>query len=201
MAYYHNRVTEKSWQELQRLRRLVDFVLIGGWAVYLYTQALKSKDIDIVVSYDQLPALARAYTLSKNDRLRKYEAARGEVQIDVYLPHYSKLGLPVEDLLPRARRLEGFRVLDPISLAALKVILLTQRGRTPKGRKDFIDLLALFAQHLVTKTALLALLKRYGLGASWQTFEEFLGEQSDLPELHLNRHQYARLARRIQETE
>lgn len=46
MAYYNDLITEKSWQYLQTLRRETNFVLIGGWAVYLYTKSLKSKDFD-----------------------------------------------------------------------------------------------------------------------------------------------------------
>jgi len=29
----------------------MDFVLIGGWAVWLYTSSVKSKDIDIYVNF------------------------------------------------------------------------------------------------------------------------------------------------------
>lgn len=55
--YYNDLITEKSWQTLQNLIKQIDFVLIGGWAVYLYTKSLKSKDIDIIVSYDSLSKL------------------------------------------------------------------------------------------------------------------------------------------------
>ena len=48
-GYYQDLITEKSWQILIRLKSKIDFVLIGGWAVYLYTKGLKSKDIDIVI--------------------------------------------------------------------------------------------------------------------------------------------------------
>lgn len=34
MAFYHDIITEKSWQELQILVKNIRFVLIGGWAVY-----------------------------------------------------------------------------------------------------------------------------------------------------------------------
>ena len=143
MEYYHDLVTEKSWQELKYLSRSLNFVLIGGWAVYLYTRQLKSKDIDIIVDFNQLPVLEKNYALSKNDRLKKYEAVKEEVQIDVYLPHYSRLGLPVEDLLSRSQGLEGFKVLDADYLAVLKIFTLRQRGRSPKGGKDFLDIISL----------------------------------------------------------
>ncbi len=45
MTYYHDLITKQSWEELQRLQKNIDFVLIGGWAIYLYTKALKSKAV------------------------------------------------------------------------------------------------------------------------------------------------------------
>ena len=52
MAYYHDIITQKSWEELKTLNKKVKFVLIGGWATYLYTKELKSKDIDILINFD-----------------------------------------------------------------------------------------------------------------------------------------------------
>ena len=54
MEYYQNIITAKSFQILQALKRQYDFILIGGWAVFLYTRTLKSKDIDIIVDYPAL---------------------------------------------------------------------------------------------------------------------------------------------------
>src|SRR3989339_461295 len=70
--YYHDLITQKSWEELINLKKLADFVLIGGWATYLYTRALKSKDIDIAINYDQLPILSKSYRLIKN-YIQKYK--------------------------------------------------------------------------------------------------------------------------------
>ena len=70
MNYYHDIITEKSWQKLQKLRRLYNFILIGGWAVYIYTKALKSKDIDFICDYETLQKLKESYDLVKNDRLK-----------------------------------------------------------------------------------------------------------------------------------
>ena len=49
MQYYHDIITEKSFEFLQELKKKFNFVLIGGWAVFLYARTLKSKDIDIIV--------------------------------------------------------------------------------------------------------------------------------------------------------
>ena len=54
MTYWHELITEKSWQLLQELKGKFRFKLIGGWAVYLLTKAQKSKDIDIIVDIAEL---------------------------------------------------------------------------------------------------------------------------------------------------
>lgn len=197
MAYYHNLVTQKSWEELQALRKKLKFVLIGGWAVYLYTKTLKSKDIDILIDFNQLETLAKHYQLNKNERLKKYEAVKGQVQIDVYLPHYSELGIPVHLLREKTRELEGFTLLAPDYLLALKIYVLSQRARTPKGEKDFIDCLALLQSGVSDLTETAAILKAHGLSRSKDAFLNLLNEYRDLPELDLNPHQFARLRKRI----
>lgn len=59
MAYYHDIITEKSWVELKNLAKNIKFILIGGWAVYLFSKTLKSKDIDIIVDYPRLSRLKK----------------------------------------------------------------------------------------------------------------------------------------------
>ncbi len=194
MAYYHDLVTEESWRELTELRKRVDFVLIGGWAVYLFTHSLKSKDIDILVGYDQLTRIKRWYTLSKNDRLHKYEAIRGQIQIDIYLPHYSMIGIPVETLLAHTVLVEGFRVLSPEYLIVLKLATLSERGRTPKGRKDFLDIISLLlALPPEAGKAARALVQHHHLGGSTALFHTLPGETTAIPELSLNPHQVKKL--------
>lgn len=197
MAFYHDMITEASWRELQNLKKQNQFLLIGGWAVYLYTKGLKSKDIDIVVAYDQLPLLEKNYSLVKNDRLKKYEARRGPVEIDIYLPFFSELGIPVADLLKKGRQHEGFAVLAPAWLLALKLYTLLQRGRTPKGKKDFLDILSLFQLPEISSGAIQSLLADYRLEGVWENFLEHLKEHQELTELHLNAHQFSKIKKRI----
>lgn len=197
MEYYHNLVTQKSWRELQNLRRLADFILIGGWAVYLYTKALKSKDIDIIIDYAQLPLLGKHYLLTKNDRLKKYEAIKEAVQIDIYLPHYSRLGLPVEDLILQAQTYEGFKLLAPDYLAALKIVVLNQRGRSPKGQKDLLDFLSLFISGKTDLKKIKAIADRYSLANEIANLKTLLGERQQISELDLNPHAYAKVKREL----
>jgi len=67
-------LVEKSWNKLFELKDKINFVLIGGWAVYLYTKRNKAtKDIDMIVDYDTLGYLQANYQVNRNDRLRKYD--------------------------------------------------------------------------------------------------------------------------------
>lgn len=191
MAYYHDLITEKSFSELKTLRQTVDFVLIGGWAVYFYTHQLKSKDIDIIINYGQLPKLSNDYELTKNDRLTKYEARKDEVQIDIYLPHYSKLGIPVEKLIDNTKQVEGFTLIDPNYLYVMKLYTLTQRGRSSKGRKDFIDLISLIKSEQIDMQTVGKIVEEYQIDIT--IFGQMLSENYDLPELELNRHHFAKI--------
>ena len=48
---YH---TDKSWRVLSELNARASPILIGGWAVYLWTGALKSADVDLFMTDDSL---------------------------------------------------------------------------------------------------------------------------------------------------
>ena len=87
--FWHNLVTDKSFTLLQELTKCFDFVLIGGWAVYVHTKALKSKDIDIIVDFADLEKLRFAFPLVKNERMRKYEIKADGFDVDIYAPHWS----------------------------------------------------------------------------------------------------------------
>src|SRR3989338_3030601 len=93
MEYWHDLITEKSWKLLQQLRGKFRFVLIGGWAVYLLARTQKSKDIDVIVDIETLQKLKGGYDLRKNDDLRKYEIKADDVDVDIYVPFYSKLAI------------------------------------------------------------------------------------------------------------
>jgi hypothetical protein len=125
------------------LNREFDFILIGWWAAYLWTKAHKSKDIDIVVNYDVFDKLSVKYELVKNERLRNYEIRMKEYDIDVYLPYFSNLGLPVEEFEKHTTFVEGIKTLIPEILVILKQMVEVKRRGSIKGRKDLIDILTL----------------------------------------------------------
>jgi len=199
MAYYHDIITQKSWEELKTLNKEFKFVLIGGWATYLYTRGLKSKDIDIIVNYDELGKFREKYEVVKNDRLKKYEVRKEDVQIDVYLPHYSEIGIPTDVLINNSISLEGFRVLKKEWLICLKIYVLSIRGRTPKGEKDFLDILSLFKIEKANAEKIIEIKKKYNLEKPFEFLSNILDERVEAKEIGLNKHQYKKLKTEIME--
>ncbi len=141
MQYWHEMLTEESWLLLQEIKKEFDFILIGGWAVYLWARKNKSRDIDIIVDASVLAFLNKNYDLRKNDKMKKYEVKKGTIDIDVYVPYYSNLGIPLDTI--RTRQLEGFTVARLEELLILKQIVQAARSQSPKGEKDRIDILSL----------------------------------------------------------
>lgn len=196
MPYYHDLITEKSWQALQELKRRYEFILIGGWAVYLYTKALKSRDIDLICSYEELEKLKADHNLIKNERLKKYEIHHGEFDIDIYVPFYSDLGIPVEDLQKMTKSVSGFRVLNPEALLILKQKAFKDRAGSLKGEKDKIDIIALLKEAVDIKKYK-NLLIGYGFKDCQTDLKQLLKTIRDIPELDLKAHAFARIKKGI----
>ena len=194
--YYQSVVTDKSWSLLQLLSKRFDFVLIGGWAVWVYTKALKSKDIDIIVGYDTLPALKEQFSIVKNERLKKYEAKAEEVDIDIYLPHYSDPGLSPETIRQHTAVREGFTVPTAETLLILKQFVYSQRKGSIKGQKDKLDIIS-----LVLESARFPLYSKLCVAVGYKDFPNelrlLLEETYQVPELGLDRHRMARLKKRV----
>lgn len=142
--FFHKAVVERSWAALLELRGRCDFVLIGGWAVWLYARGPRSRDIDIVVDYSELARLRCDFRLLKDGKLRKYGIRADGFDINIYVPHWSvMLALPPEFVLARAQAREGFRVPDPETLLGLELGAWSERRGSLKGSKDEADIRAL----------------------------------------------------------
>ena len=141
MEYWNDLITEKSWKILQEIGGKFHFILIGGWANYLWTKKFKSKDIDIVVEFKTLEKLKLEYDLRKNDKLKKYEIKINEIDIDIYVTFYSNLAIPLEKL--RKTKIENFDVVKIEDLLILKQGAEISRGESEKGEKDRLDILSL----------------------------------------------------------
>lgn len=143
MQFWREQITEKSFQVLKKLRQEFNFILIGDWAVFLYSKTLKSKDIDIVIDYDELEKIKSKYEINKNERLRKYEIKIEGVDIDIYLLFYSNLGIPAEKIKNYTISQQGFIVPKPELLLVLKQKTYQARQRSIKSEKDKIDIISL----------------------------------------------------------
>lgn len=192
MDYYRDQVTLESWELLTKLSKAFRFILIGGWAVWLYTKQLKSKDIDIILSFEELPLLRGDFDVVKNDRLHKYEARKGLVQIDVYVPHYSKLGLPLEIVQKHTVSLSGFQVPTPPVLLVLKQVAYEARKGSSKGKKDLLDIVSLLSLPQFDWGQYLSLVSQSPRNTK-QQLRTVISSQTEVPELVLNRHAYARM--------
>lgn len=197
MKYYQNIITEKSWQILKELRKKYDFVLIGGWAVWLYTKTLKSKDIDIIVDYEELSKLQKDFEISKNDRLQKYEIKKEEVDIDIYLPFYSDLGIPCEKIFDYITIKEGFKMPTRELLLALKQYAFEKRQGSIKGEKDKIDILLLCLQEGFDWFKYTDILKKFNLIRRKNDLRQMLEHTYELTEANINRHAFAQAKKLI----
>lgn len=160
MEYWHDMQTEKSWRILQSMKGAFPFVLIGGWAVYLWTRSQKSKDIDVIVDIPVLAELKKRYDVRKNDKLKKYEIKMDEIDVDIYVKHYSELTVPVEMI--ETAKIEGFEVARPEFLLALKQGAEYARGESVKGEKDRIDIMSLLIKCGVDFAAYRRLIEKAG---------------------------------------
>lgn len=144
MEFWNETLTKASWEKLIQLAKEIKFALIGGWSAYLWTGLHKSKDIDIIIDYDTLLKLQKEYRLEKNDRLKKYEIKFDKFDIDIYLPAYSNLVIPPEDILEKyVVKIKGIMTVIPEALLVLKQGAEIERRNSIKGKKDAIDLLTL----------------------------------------------------------
>ncbi|RDV82331.1 hypothetical protein DXX99_07925 [Ammonifex thiophilus] len=158
---YHDEIVERSWRTLLELRKRYDFVLIGGWAAWVYTQKEKSKDIDIVVDFPELAKMRRELFPSRNGRLKRYEVNVDGFDVDIYVPYFSTtLFLPPEFVIRNAVLRGGFRVPEVEVLFLLKYGAWKERKQSLKGEKDYRDLLSLAP--LVDRERLMRLVREHG---------------------------------------
>lgn len=159
--FWNDNLTEASWQKLQKISQEYDFILIGGWATYLWTNRNKSKDIDIIVDFKTLERLKKEYNLKKNDKLKKYEIKTGEFDIDVYVPYYSDLVIPLNEV--KTTKIQGIKTLAAEELLILKQDAEIDRRNTVKGKKDSIDIITLLMYADISIKRYNKLLKNYNI--------------------------------------
>jgi hypothetical protein len=167
---WRDEVVERSWRVLGELKGFADFVLIGGWGVYLWTRKLKSRDIDVYVDQKNFYKLQseltqRGYALKRNVRLMNFEALIGDVEVDIYTPFVSKLVIPCLDVFDRKLYsvIEGFKVTIPEVLLLLKAQAAQDRWHAEKGLKDRVDIISLLKYADVKPDVLKQMLTQYDM--------------------------------------
>lgn len=194
--YWHNNITDKSYQALQRLKGKFNFILIGGWAVYLYTKKMKSKDIDIIIDYNELGKFKEMYEIIKNSRLNKYEINLGEFDIDIYLPHYSKIGFPLEKINNYIQNLEGFTVPKIEILLLLKLFAYQDRKNSVKGEKDKIDIISMLNSVEIDWRLFKKINRDYKINL-YNEIKEIITSADQIKELNINNQAMAKLRKNI----
>lgn len=159
--FWHESTTQESYKKLQEMSKELDLTVIGGWGVWLWTKQHKSKDIDIIVDFGELGRIKEKYTLEKNEHLRKYEIKMPDFDVDIYVPFYSRLELPVEDMIKERVKIEGINTISCEALLILKQGAEINRRGTIKGQKDIIDILTILIYAPVNFKKYFNLLEKY----------------------------------------
>ena len=185
--FWNSLLTEKSWELLIKLsREKFKFIVIGGWATYLWTKLHKSKDIDIALTdIKDINFLKQKYNLKKNDHLKKYEISFDEIDVDVYMPYYSKLSIPIEHLRIYTTKVEGLTVPKPEALIILKQGALEDREESVKGMKDQIDIITLLFFTDIDLKLYFKLLKKYKLEYYLTKLKTLVNNFKDYQQLNL----------------
>ena len=186
MDFWNNTLTEKSWNIMLGLKGF-DFVVIGGWAAYLWTKMHKSKDVDIVIkNFEDLDLLKKNYNLVKNDNLKKYEIKIEEIDIDIYVPFFSKLAIPVEDIANYTTKIQNFEVVKPEVLLILKQGAELDREKSVKGEKDRIDIATLLFNVEIDFKEYFNLLKKYKIEHFYERLKRIMLNFKDTKYIEIN---------------
>ena len=186
MEFWNETLTQKSWNILLNLKNF-NFILIGGWAAYLWTKKHKSKDIDIALeNIKEIDFLKNNYDLRKNDNLKKYEIIIEEIDIDIYVPYYSELAVPVEDLKKYSTLIQGIKVVIPEILLLLKQGAEFDRKDSVKGLKDRVDIMTLLCYCDIDFKKYKELLGNYRKKQFQKRLKEIINGFKDIKYLDLN---------------
>lgn len=197
MQFYNDLITQKSFDYLQRMKKKHKFILIGGWAVYLYSKSLKSKDIDIIIDYKVLAKMKEAGEVVKNDRLSKYEINAGYFDVDIYVPHYSKLGIEAEEIQSFVVSREGFDVPALEVLFLMKLFAWHNRRGSTKGQKDELDIFSLATLPEFDWKKYADFVKRFNFSQYSEEFIGLLKNTRSIKELDINEQKMAKIRKRI----
>ena len=161
--FWNEEQTSKSRALLNKLSSEVDFVLIGGWAVFMYTKQQMSLDLDIAIGYDAL-AYFRKYGINDyNGFSIKYSVING-VYVDLFIEGFSDkdLPVPVKEILSNYNNIEGIKVVEKELLLLLK-LWGYYRSDQHKIRKDILDVIALLLYANIDFAKLKGYIEKYSI--------------------------------------
>lgn len=198
MEFWNSDITGESWNQLISLSKKYKFVLIGGWAIYMYTKLQKSRDIDMVVDYVQTRPLFADFQMRNNPSLRKYEIKFQKFNVDVYTPFYSRLSVSPQDLLNNYRVIENIMVPRVEEMLILKPGAFYDRKSSIKGQKDRVDIAGLVFYSTVDYSRLRVLLNQYKKESYMDLLLDAVGniDRHLLPYLNLNESTYSKIRKR-----
>jgi len=143
VQFWNEEQTKKSRELLNTLAGSIDFVLIGGWAVYMYVRQQMSLDVDMAIAYSSLEYF-RKYGMNDYKGIKaKYSVVNG-VYVDLFIEDFSDKDLPV----PVSTILKEYNTIEGIKVANKELLLLLKlweyfRADEQKIRKDMLDVLGL----------------------------------------------------------
>lgn len=186
--FWNNTLTEKSWNILINLKKEpFDFILIGGWAAYLHTNLHKSKDIDIIIkNFEDLEKIKKRYNLIKNDSLKKYEIKIEEIDIDIYVPFFSKLVVPIDEIIKHTTKIQNIELVKPEILLILKQGAELDREFSVKGEKDRIDIITLLFFSEIDFKEYHSIIKKYSLTNFHERLKKIVLSFKDTKYISLN---------------
>ena len=201
MEFWNSTLTEKSWKVLLGLQeKKFDFIVIGGWAAYLWTNLHKSKDIDIVIKdFKDLDFLKKNYDLIKNDNLKKYEIKLEEIDVDIYAPFFSKLAVPVDEIKKYTTRIQNLEVVKPEILLILKQGAERDRESSVKGEKDRIDIITLLFYSSINFKEYFKLLKKYNLEHFYKRLKNIISNFREIEYLNMTPREFKLKKKEIME--
>ena len=162
MEFWNDQALDESWNALITLARKYQFILIGGWACYLYTGTIKSQDIDIIVDFEVLNQIKRDFLVKKNVILKMYEFIFNNVSVEVYVPYYSEFVLSFDCISENIVEKEGMMVPRPEVILILKQQAELERKESVKGQKDRVDIVNMLIKGIDMQRYVL-LVKEYHL--------------------------------------
>ena len=143
-------------------------VLLGAQAVNAYVDTPRmTQDVDVMAlggaAFSDELRLHLHVELKIAVRVRGVESGKGYRIYQLRSPTNRYLvNIRQVDSLPAYQLIDDIRVVDPVSLLALKVISMTERPHTPKGLTDQADLMRLliaFPQYKVNDSPVLQALQ------------------------------------------